>query len=118
MKSTFKKAERLHKKILIQELFKKGSSFYFPPLRIIFLQSSDIELNQVLISVPKKNFKKAVDRNKIKRRIKEAYRLNKHQLATEKKYIMAFIYSSSKSLTFQKIDKAILSALSKINTTA
>src|SRR6266446_10214859 len=95
---TFKKEERLSRKKLIDELFKSGSSFYLAPFRIIFappekigtglnLPPEKVGINsgetscaraapaQVLISVSTKNFKRAVDRNKIKRLIREAYRM-------------------------------------------
>lgn len=76
---TFKKEERLCSKKLIEGLFHNGSSFLLYPFRIVWLKHS-LPANvpvQVVINVPKRRFKKAVDRNLIKRRIREAYRLNK-----------------------------------------
>jgi ribonuclease P protein component len=71
----FPKSSRLTKKIVIQELFNKGSSFYSFPIKFTFLPAPpEITGHQVLISVSKRNFKKAVSRNKIKRLIREAYR--------------------------------------------
>lgn len=76
---TFKKEERLCSKKLIEELFHNGSSFLLYPFRIVWLVHplpADVPV-QVLINAPKRRFKKAVDRNLIKRRIREVYRLNK-----------------------------------------
>jgi ribonuclease P protein component len=82
MNSQLPKNERLHSKKLIKELFDKGSSFFLYPFKVMVLDINiDIqETNQVLFSVSKKKLKKAVDRNLIKRRMREAYRLNKQIL--------------------------------------
>lgn len=76
----FKKEERLCSEKLLNELFTNGSSFLCYPFRVTWLPvttDSQIFPIQVVISVPKKRFKLSVHRNLIKRRIKEAYRLNK-----------------------------------------
>lgn len=82
MKNTFKKEERLCNKGSISDLFHKGSSFLVYPYRIVSLieRGESMITPQILISVPKKRIKKAVLRNKIKRKIKEAYRLQKQAL--------------------------------------
>ena len=79
---TFKKAERLHGRQLIQQLFAEGKSFTLTSFRVIWVKA---ELKsqypvEMLIGVPKKNIKKAVLRNRIKRRIREAYRRHKKPL--------------------------------------
>ena len=79
MANTFKKAERLGSKALIEKLFKSGRSFTTHPYRVTWLEHA---LNtaypaQIAFAVPKKTFKRAVDRNKLKRRGREAYRKNK-----------------------------------------
>ena len=82
MKYTFKKQERLKSKKLIEKLFEEGSSIKKFPVRLMYLQtehSSDFPV-QVSFSVPKRNFKKAVQRNRIKRLLRESYRLEKHKL--------------------------------------
>ena len=79
----FPKEEHLCRKKLIDELFgKQGSSFGVYPLRIVWTRSETLSATppQVLISVSKRTFKRAVDRNRLKRLIREAYRLNKYQL--------------------------------------
>jgi ribonuclease P protein component len=111
---SFKKAERLSKKKLIQELFNKGSSFYLHPFKVLILKSTDSEINQILISVPKSNFKRAVDRNLIKRRIREGYRLNKASLTSDKIFLIAYIYSAKEILPSAVIHQKIVSSLKKI----
>lgn len=82
--NTFKKEERLCNKRLIEQLFHKGSSFHLYPFRVTFLSSKEIIVPaQVLIAVPKRRFKRAVDRNLLKRRIREVYRVNKQNLLYE-----------------------------------
>lgn len=77
---TFKKEERLCSQKLIDELFHSGSSFLLYPYRVNYLLVNSMEVPvKVLIQVPKRKFKRAVDRNLIKRRIREIYRLQKSQ---------------------------------------
>ena len=107
------KEERLSKKKLIQELFDKGSSFYLYPFKILFLPS-DSSSNQVLITVPKTIFKRAVDRNKIKRRIREGFRLNKASLASDKNFSIAYIYTAREILNSTVIHQKVIESLTKI----
>ncbi|QPH39744.1 ribonuclease P protein component [Pedobacter endophyticus] len=78
---TFKKEERLCSRKHLDLLFKNGSSFLLYPFRIsyLFIDQPDSVQAQVVINVPKKRYKRAVDRNTLKRRIREAYRLNKQE---------------------------------------
>ncbi|MBK0381815.1 ribonuclease P protein component [Pedobacter sp. SD-b] len=78
--NSFKKEERLCNKKLLSALFANGSSFLFYPFRVTWLYSPSAlsqQAAQIVIGVPKKRFKHSVDRNLLKRRMKEAYRLNK-----------------------------------------
>jgi ribonuclease P protein component len=82
--NSFKKEERLCNKRLIEQLFTNGSSFHLYPFRVTFLLSQEILVPaQVLIAVPKRRFKRAVDRNLLKRRIREAYRIHKRSFLYE-----------------------------------
>src|SRR5688572_1261178 len=76
----FPKSERLSGKRLIDELFEKGSSQFLYPFWILCLNEIKRETGlypKVLFSIPKKNFKRAVDRNRIRRQLREAYRKHK-----------------------------------------
>jgi ribonuclease P protein component len=80
---TFPKQEKLKSRKIIKDLFEKGSSFYLYPFKIVFIKNSEalsLEYPQILFSVSKRNFKRAVKRNRIKRLLREAYRLNKQEL--------------------------------------
>jgi len=116
IQKTFKKSERLAKKKLIQELFSKGSSFYLDPLKVIYLQEKTGErVNQILISVPKRNHKKAVVRNLLKRRIREAYRNNKHLLDSKNNLRIAYIYVAKDILDYSIIENKMIQGLKRIN---
>ena len=85
---TFNKRERIVSKKLIEQLFSKGSSFSISafPLRIVVMETARVTDDvpvQVLVSVSKRHFKHAVDRNRVKRQIREAYRHHK-QILTER----------------------------------
>lgn len=98
---TLSKAERLNSKAMIECLFAGGNkSFPAFPLRVVYmwLDASEGEAPvSILISVPKKRFKRAVKRNLVKRRVREAYRKNKQLLtdalvAKNKRLVLAFIW--------------------------
>lgn len=117
MDRKFPKTERLHSRKLIKELFDKSSSFFLYPFKVIFLSAKSGETNQVLISVSKKKLKRAVHRNLIKRRIREAYRLNKYILESEGEGIqkqIGLIYVSSDLMEFGDIQKKVVRLLTKL----
>jgi ribonuclease P protein component len=114
---TFKREERLSKEKVIQELFDKGSSFYLYPFKVYFMQNPDpgFPVHQVLISVSKKNFKRAVDRNLIKRIIRESYRLNKKLLANRNKLLIAYIYSIKEILPSSQIEERLVRTFKRLD---
>jgi ribonuclease P protein component len=121
VKQTFNKQERLCSKKQIDLLFNKGKSHFAYPLKFMYIEV-DTKLQypaQALFVVPKRQFKKAHDRNLLKRRMREAYRLNKvnfyGQLTTANKIIIcAFIYIGKKQEEYTTIEKAIKQNLEAI----
>lgn len=115
---TLSKEERLSWKRYIDLLFAKGQSFVAFPLRVVYLPMEEEALVSVsiMISVPKKKFKRAVKRNQIKRQVREAYRVRKYTLIdplTEKKrqMLVAFLYIDKEIHPFANIEKAMTKAL-------
>jgi ribonuclease P protein component len=116
-KFTFRKEERLNKEKLIKELFETGSYFYFYPFKVWFKGNPDpaISVHQVMISISRRNFKKAVERNLIKRRIRESFRLNKNLLPTGPKLLIAYIYTAKEILTFAQIQERLNKTLNRFD---
>lgn len=118
---TLKKDERLCSHKTLGDLFTVGESFLVFPLKIVFLKS-DVPLPypaQAAFAVSKRNFKRAVKRNLLKRRMREAYRLNKNLLydeLTAKNLTISimFIFVGKELLEFATIEKAMISALKKV----
>ena len=117
-RNTLSKCERLNSDIAINELFTQGQSFVKYPLRIVFgYPSRESDVCRILISVPKKRFKRAVHRNRIKRLVREAYRLNKTLLTqhTESRRIdVAFVYIDNKMPAFGQIEQSVKAALTRV----
>ena len=103
--------------MLIKELFEKGSSFYLFPFKVHFSSNPDqnFPFHQVMFSVPKRNFKKAVDRNLLKRRMREAFRLNKDMLPASNKLLIAYIYTAKEILTFTQIQERLVKTLNRFD---
>ena len=117
---TFKKEERLKSKKVIEKLFESGRSILVYPVKLVYI---DTEIPstypvQASFSVSKKNFKKAVQRNLIKRRMREAYRLNKNNFYTiteERQLAMMFIYIAREKLPYTNIESSIKQLLKRVS---
>lgn len=120
-RNTLSKSERLNKKLVIDRLFAGGSkSLLAFPLRVVFMPvASDGERASILISVPKKRFRRAVRRNRVKRQIREAYRKNKFTLlhVLEEKgvsMVLAFIWLDDKLYPSSVVEEKIKNLLIRI----
>ena len=121
MKYTFTKKERLSSKKLIDQLFTEGNTFFSYPFKVFYLfQEVEKEYPvKVLITASKKNFKKAVDRNKIKRLVREGYRLNKlplHDYLKEnnKSVLFGLVYVGETILLPQEIERKLILILQRL----
>lgn len=117
MNYTYPKAERLKSKKIIDALFIEGTSVKSYPLRLVYLKTAlpidDINL-QAGVSVSKRNFKLAVSRNRIKRLMRESYRLNKHLLKdVEGSYALLFIYTGREEASQINMHKAMIKVIDR-----
>ncbi len=119
---TFKKKERVTGVKRIEHLFAHGRSFISYPLRVIFVETDGLHENRVsvLISVPKKRLKSAVKRNRVKRLIREAYRLNKYAFCIDSVkeahgLDIAFIYVKDELTHYTAVEKGVRKALKEIS---
>lgn len=110
-KHIFPKNEKLCGKLRVDALYKTGKRFVVWPLRVTYIPSS--EPTDVLIWAPKSLFKHAVDRNRLRRQMREAYRLQKHLLG-DRTYQVAFNYMDKQKQDYAVIEKAMRKALLKL----
>lgn len=120
--NTFTKEERLCSRKLIDLLFKDGSSFLLYPFRISYLLT-DVPCRfpvQIVINVSKKRYKRAVDRNLIKRRCRESYRLHKelelyaHLNDPDRLLLLSVQFVGKKIYDYSFFEKRLTGALKKL----
>ncbi|MBQ9665850.1 MAG: ribonuclease P protein component [Bacteroidaceae bacterium] len=137
MENTLKKSERLTSRLIIDKLFAGGNaSMATFPLRVVFMRmekkdGEDKGMEQknvgkegvppvsILVSVPKKRFRHAVDRNRMKRLVREAYRTNKHVLwntleGKDYRLAVAFVCITDELPSFYSVNKSMKKALARI----
>ena len=120
---TFRKRERMVSNLLIEALFENGSSQSVSafPLRAVYQMIERRDGHgpaQILISVPKKRFKHAVDRNRVKRQIREAYRRHKQllweMLADNQEMLMGFVWLSDRHYPTNEVESRVIKILEKV----
>lgn len=138
MENTLKKSERLNSRLIIDKLFAGGNaSMATFPLRVVFMRMEKKEGEEkgmmerknvgkegmppvsILVSVPKKRFRHAVDRNRMKRLVREAYRTNKHVLwntleGKDYRLAVAFVCITDELPSFYSVNKSMKKALARI----
>ncbi|MRT15412.1 ribonuclease P protein component [Vitellibacter sp. q18] len=116
MNQKFPKSEKLKSTKTIEKLFLEGRTYSKFPIKIFFLPQENIENSQAAFAVPKRNFKSAVARNRLKRQLREAYRLHKHLLDNihGKKFVMLFLFLGKTTPTYPELEKTMVNLLNKL----
>ena len=109
------KQERLHGKTVISDLLEKGKHGSVPGMRYLIRRDTGNDYARILVSVPKKTFKRAVKRNLCKRRIRESWRKQKHMLKLDSGADILFMYTSKEIMSYEEIYTAIGQIIEKIN---
>jgi len=124
MSFTFSKHEKLKSRTVIDQLFSEGKSISKFPVKVFFIPLDEAHSDrlknatssQATFAVPKRNFKSAVARNRIKRQMREAYRLHKHMLSDHngKNFALLFLYLSKDKSQYVQIDSSIVAVLKRL----
>lgn len=116
---TFTKSERLCSKVILDKVFETGKIIVVPSFKLIWLKADEAEEQpvQIVITVPKRNFKRAVDRNLLKRRIREAYRKNKSMVYAKIKdqtFYLMLIYTGKEMMEYKSAEEKIIKLLQRL----
>lgn len=112
---TLPKKERLCGKISIEKLLAEGRHGSVSGLRYIWLQDNGLDFSRIMVSVPKKLFKRAVKRNLLKRRIRESWRRQKHSLTAPSGIDLLLIYPTKEIQTYSQLYDAVGHTIERIN---
>ena len=122
MNFSFPKQEKLKSKVLLEALFSKGKQITSFPLQLVYLpvEYPDEVKCKVAVVAPKRRFKSAVQRNKVKRLLREGYRLNKHHIFnnTEGQYALVILYLGKDMPSFSLINNKMNALFEKFLKTA
>ena len=115
----FPKSERIKSKIVIDNVFKEGQLIKKYPFRLKYIETNESK-TQILISVPKRNIKSAVKRNRVRRQLKEIYRLNKTALLVnlakgELNLALFLIYTGKENEDFRFLEDKLKLVLKELN---
>jgi len=115
------KEERLHSKKLANLLFSEGKSFFQYPFKVFFISENNTMETpaRLMVTIPKRSFKKAVDRNQIKRLVKECYRLHKNELVQylnnhNKTLIFGLVYVGETILSYREVERKLILILQRL----
>ncbi|MCG2429933.1 ribonuclease P protein component [Aequorivita xiaoshiensis] len=116
MNKKFPKTEKLKSTKTIETLFSEGRTYTKFPIKVFFLPNKEIDTNLAAFAVPKRNFKSAVDRNRVKRQLREVYRLHKHLIeeSGNTRFKMLFLYLGKVKPEYVQLEKSMLKLLKKL----
>lgn len=118
MSHTFPKSQRLCGQTRINAFYSAGRRFVSWPLRVTYIRKDDVSSHtpqdtEVLVWAPKSLFRHAVDRNRLRRLMREAWRLQQHSLNAP--YVLAFNYMDKSMQPFEVVSRAVTKAISRLN---
>jgi ribonuclease P protein component len=115
IRNTLPKKERLCGRKAVSDLLARVKHGSVPGLRYLCLYGNESETDRIMISVPKKLFKRAVKRNLLKRRIRESWRKQKHQLSLEGRMDILFMYTNKEILSYEDVYAAVGRIIENLN---
>ncbi|WP_297795298.1 ribonuclease P protein component [uncultured Eudoraea sp.] len=117
MTSKFPRKEKLKSEIIIRKVFEEGKNITSFPLKLIYLDMEETSGPKIQcgVTVPKRNFKNAVQRNRIKRLMRESYRLNKEEIFNniEGSFAFLFLYLGNEIPSYMEVEKHMKFILKK-----